>query len=280
MYPELKIVSGGGRRRGRWNQPKGRDFRGYVLGMVEADELWSLGGATSHRPVWMAYVASRGMARPLTANLRGGRLAEWGQGSSADDCLEFPKSAGHRWLSTENNGAIVTRAYLPEAFHLDPVLVASDRVTFISMPSRAWVTREAEKTRGSFGDDAEEVVKAALWCAYLDRRTALPIPNDLRFQLGLYRSALEHLAVKRQARSWSHRGFEFFGMDRCGLEEPVAMHAKHEDVEELMTAEVQKHFEEEVRHGQTRKRSRRGVLPGAGTPVVQLQLDFGAAVCA
>lgn len=279
MYQELKIVASEGKRRRR-QPPKTREFIAYLVGLVEADSMWEKGGQ-GHRPVWIAYASTPGMARPFTTNLRGGNRVEWGNGPAAHECLEIPKSSSHRWMTQETgDGAVITTAYLPELFHLEPI-VPPERVTFISMPPRWWVDREASKLEPTFGPDAREAVQAGLFAAYLDRRTALPIPSELGFQLRLYRAALgSSLRVRDAENRYNRQGVVHQGTDLCGVEAPVAIDASHHDVAALLTAEVRKFFEEVVRDGKTRKPEGRRVLPDARKAPVQLSLDFSVACVA
>ncbi|MFN7970840.1 MAG: hypothetical protein U0166_00560 [Acidobacteriota bacterium] len=178
-------------------------------------------------------------------------------------------------------GAVVTTAFLPDLFQIEPV-IPPERVRFISMPPRWWVDREAAKLDVAFGPDAREVAQAALAAAYLDRRTSLPIVNDLRFQLRLLRSLrASALTLKPAENRWSHQGIAFQGMEACGLEEPVAVDASHDEIAALLKAEVRKFFEEVVKEdGKDRERQGRGVLPGARKAPEQLRLDFDFAVVA
>ncbi|MFN7971258.1 MAG: hypothetical protein U0166_02760 [Acidobacteriota bacterium] len=148
------------------------------------------------------------------------------------------------------------------------------------MPPSEWVDREAEKVRAAFGDDARDAVKGALLAAYIDRRTALPILKDLRFQHQALPFAARLAARSEEIENrWDREGICFEGMERCGLEEPVAINASHDDIAALLKAgvpEVLRGGREE--DGKDRKRRGGRVLPGAKKAPVQLQLDFGLAV--
>lgn len=278
MYQELKIAAEPGPRH---RYAKSREFTAYLIGHVMADPLWDKAfQGRGRRPVFIAYATTRGTARPFTANLRSGERVQWGHGPAAENCLDLPKGSPHRWVSQEvGPDAVVTTAYLRDIFQIDPTCPPA-RVAFISMPPSEWVDREAEKVRAAFGDDARDAVKGALLAAYIDRRTALPILKDLRFQHRLYRSLLgSPLALRKIENRWDREGICFEGMERCGLEEPVAINASHDDIAALLKAEVRKFYEEVVKKdGKDRKREGGRVLPGAKKAPVQLQLDFGLAV--
>lgn len=275
MSSELTIATDTSRRRG--GQPKSRQFRAYLLGVVEADALWDRGSGDTHRPIWMAYAASRGMSKPFTANARCGRRIQPDNHSRISDCYDFAKSSPHRWSTQDaGDGVLITTAYLPELFHLDPV-IPPETVTFVSMPPRWWVEREAEKLREVLGADAEDAARAGLLAAYLDRRVGLPIPPDLRFQLQLYRAlAASDLRIKRRTSEYHRDGIHAFGLKECGLEEPIAVDATHDAIAAFITTQVRLYFEKEIRDGQDRKHRRGRVLSGARPAPLQLRFDFAA----
>lgn len=201
----------------RRGSTKTRRFRGSLLGYLTADRLWDLGAGSDGalRPVWLACFATVGEYRALTANLRAGRTAEVDGGPS----LQVPRSSSHRWVSQPVPGGVVTAAYLPELFHLEPpVPFTEEGVGFVMAPARSWVEREAEALRPELGEDAEDGARAALFVAYLDRRTPLPLLRDLEFHLELYRAALDEPWLERVAAGSSQRSF---GLFRSGLDEPA-----------------------------------------------------------
>jgi hypothetical protein len=183
-FPDL-VLTREGRGRSRRRRPrKGREFRVTLLGYLEAP--WELSRAERvTRPVWIAYAGPDQACRAFTANFRAGRKAE-----CFGTDLQVPKSAPHRWVHHRHGDATVTVAYLPELFHLDPA-VPPDRIEFLFMPPAWWLERQAELLRPELGGDAFDAARAALFVAFLDRRTSLPVVHDLRFHLQLYRAALE-----------------------------------------------------------------------------------------
>jgi len=187
-FPAFKIEREGKKDPAR----KTRVFETRLLGYLAADSLWEAPRAGDLlRPVWLAYLGTERETHPFTANLRGGARAR-----AAGDTFQIPKRAPYRWSTQKVPGGLVTVAYLPELFHLEPALPFADDVRFILAPPRWWVDEQAAQLAPEFGEDAPDVARAALFCAFLDRRTALPLVHDLRFHLQLYRAAL--------ATDWIH----------------------------------------------------------------------------
>src|SRR6185369_6572754 len=170
-------------------------------------------------PVWIAYAGTDRESNPFTANFRAGRKA-----GTTNDALEIPKRGPHRWSFQKVPGGVVTVAYIPSLFHLEPVTQEDDVVRFVFAPPRWWITEQAQSLVFEFGDEAQDAARAALFCAYLDRRTPLPLVHDLRFHLQVYRAAcaaglLYELSGSRGGRAvLAGRGAE-----ACGLDAPVAL---------------------------------------------------------
>ncbi len=182
IVPILRIARQDGRV-----EAKSRAFSARLLGYLTADALWDGGCSSSpRRPVWLSYFGTEQETRAVTANLRSGRTAEAGNLS-----FELPRKSGYRWLSQPLAGGVVMTAYLPALFDLEPVTPFVEEVRFVLAPPRWWLDGQAAALAADFGEDARDVARAALFAAYLDRRTRLPILADLRFQLRLYRAALE-----------------------------------------------------------------------------------------
>jgi hypothetical protein len=138
------------------------------------------------------------------------------------------------------------------------------------MPPTWWVEREAA-TLAELGPDAREAALAAHFVAYLDCRSPLPIANDLRFHLALYRAAL--------AAGWCHqpqvspyRVSKLYaeGHEALGLEPPLLVSTTHADFSAFLAEQTAQHLprlQEEPTHGQTRVPGPRGLLPhAAGDP--------------
>ena len=85
----------------------------------------------------------------------------------------------------------MTLVYLPHVFSMQPGTSEETSISFVAMPPTAWVDEQAAAIGDSLGSDAREAAMAAYFVAYLDARTALPIANDLRFHLELFRAAKE-----------------------------------------------------------------------------------------
>jgi hypothetical protein len=205
---------------------KTRVFSARLLGFLTADRLWEAPSSGSAlRPAWIATFATEGEAQPFTTNLRAGRKATDNRGRT----FQIAKKAVYRWQTRKVPGGAVTVAYLPELFHLEPARPDESPVRFVLAPPVTWLTEQAVRLEPEFGDEAEDAARAALFAAYLDRRTALPVIRDLRFHLQLYRAAL-----KEQKLSDDRQVLRGTGLQSCGLATPQAFLALQDGVEDFL----------------------------------------------
>ncbi len=273
-FPNLTITH---ERKSKGRVVKSRRFCATLLTYLTADPLWPLGQAgQALRPVWITYAATHEMGRAFTANFRGGRKAEISHGTG--EALELPRSAPHRWLSQRTeSGATVTTAYLGELFELDPGEL-KERIAFVFMPPAAWLDRQAQVLEPEYSDRAGDVARAALFAAFLDRRSPLPLVHDLRFHLQLYSAALE--APWTQApRTLRHGEGDLWALvpGACGLEEPRLVSVSHSDFEAFLKTQTAHYFQKEIAHGTHRFRPDRRLLPYPQRPPRQLRLDLEVA---
>ena len=267
--PSLRIA-----RKGRSEEAKSRSFSAWLLGYMTADALWEGGsGGSPRRPVWLSYFGTEQEVRAVTANLRSGRTAQ-----SGNLALELPKKAGYRWMPQAVAGGVVMTAYLPALFDLEPVSPFVDEVRFVLAPPRWWLDEQAAALSADFGADARVAARAALFAAYLARRTDRPLVPELRFQVRLYRAAIETGWVEPIAtRSYSPRGFAFEDRAAGGLEEPLAVFPSPSELASFLTDQTTQYFEEERRHGTTDRTRGGRLLPDADRAVVQSSFDFAMA---
>lgn len=267
--PILRIARQDGRV-----EAKSRSFSARLLGYLTADSMWEGGCSSSpRRPVWLSYFGTDQEVRAVTANLRGGRTAEAGS-----LVFEVPRRAGYRWVSQPVAGGVVMTAYLPALFDLEPVTPFVEDVRFVLAPPRWWLDEQAAALASDFGPDARDAARAALFTAYLDRRTDLPLLADLRFQLRLYRAALGEEWVRRpSASSYDPQGFTFQDATSGGIEEPLAVAPALPALTDFLTRETTRFFEEERRHGTTDRTRGGRLLPGAEAAAVQDCFDFAVA---
>jgi hypothetical protein len=170
---------------------KSRTFSVELLAWVVANSMWELGSSSkerTHRPVFMAFAGTASAARAFRANLQCGRIAaEIDRNSGLR--FEIPRSGGFRYESTSQGEGSLTLVYLPHVFSMRPGTTEEESISFVAMPPTAWVEEQAAKVGPMMGADSREAALAAYFVAYLDARTPLPIANDLRFHLGLFRAA-------------------------------------------------------------------------------------------
>jgi hypothetical protein len=153
---------------------------------------------------------------------------------------------------------------------------AAEEVRFVFAPPAWWVADQAEALEPEFGEDALEAARAALFCAYLDRRTPLPLVHDLRFHRQLYRAALA-ADWTHEASEWSEAVLRGRGAEACGLTAPVAVSVGSDELSEFLIEQTSLYHQEEVRRGKTRIAAGRRLLPYPGTAAAQLRLDFAVA---
>jgi hypothetical protein len=267
--PFSKITITRGTRKNRSAQSKGREFTVTLLGYVCADSLWELGaGGEAMRPVWIAYVGPDQAVRAFTANFRAGRKAR----SGALD-FEIPKSSPHRFIHHRHGETTLTVAYLPEPFHLEPA-VSPAEIGFVFMPPTWWLDEQAEALRSQYGERSREIARAALFAAYLDRRSPLPLIQDLDFHHQLFSEAQRQLWIHSAERQGA---IQQDGVAGCGLEPPLLCLTSHETFETFLVDQTNAYFAKEIRHGKNRIRPDRRLLPYPSGAATQLRLDFQVA---
>jgi len=254
---------------------KTRTFALHLVGFLAADALWEPGGDRSAiRPVWLAYAGSDRESHPFTANLRAGRQAETG-----DETLEIPRRSPHRWTFQKVPGGLVTVAYIPDLFHLEPPpLSAAGPVRFVFAPPRFWVEQQAQELSSDFGPDAADAARAALFAAYLDRRTPLPLVHDLRFHLQIYHAALSAAWTREVTLGRGRAGLlSGRGTEAAGLDAPLAVNVGQDELADFLVAQTALYHQEEIRRGKTRSARSRRLLPYPPAAPTQLRLDLALA---
>ena len=261
--PVLEIEAKGPKRRYR---AKTHGFSAKVLGCYHRSGFSSLEPVKgAEMPLFLALLGSEAEVNAVMANLRCGRA-----GRINGLTVQIPKRAPLRWTNDAATGARIVTAVLPEAFQLDPPDPFPTDLRFISIPPRRWLKAQAQGLAARFGEDALDAARARLFAAYLDRRTALPILDDARFHLRLFRAALEQPWV-----GWDHGGI---GLELCGFDTPLVVKVDREPFAAFLQHQTSQYFDEEVRHGQARIESDCRILPLPGAPAAQLCLDFAVAV--
>ena len=280
-YPRLKIEQeeeGQQKRAKRYR--KTRVFGVASLGWLSAPRLWEQPEAPPgcRIPIWLSTFGTEAEARAFNANLKSHKTA-----SDRHQRLRLPAKVRYLWTSQKVPGGVITTTYLPELFHLDPCrfsLSASDEapIRFVFAPARWWLERQAAALWQDFAEDALEAARAALFAAYLDRRTSLPLLQDLGFHLALYRSALAQPWVKPAAAPYLEAELLRSSEEPpLGLDAPLAVSVAPADLEAFLTAETQLYYREEIRHGKTQLPSTGRLLPYTPVPAAQLCLDLAVA---
>lgn len=254
---------------------KTRTFAVRLLGHLSASSLWDSGAGSGpyERPAWLAYFGTESASQAFTANLRASRPA-----SAPGITLLLPRRSPHRWTTQKVQSGVVTVVYLPELFHLEPELPPGGPVQFILAPPRSWVEAQARELASEFGDDAQDAARAALFCAFLDRRTPLPLVHDLHFHLQLYRAA--------QEASWLHslneagRGGRVLvgqGVEAVGLDAPMACKAQSAELAAFVIEQTTLFHQEAIARGKTQLPTSSRLLPYPVAAATQLRFDFAVA---
>jgi hypothetical protein len=232
---------------------KGRSFEAHLLHVVVANNCWNVGNKQfSVRPVMAAWGGSSAEVAAFTANARTGRKvwvrpASRSHTTNSDTVLEFLRSAPYRWVTQRlPHDMAATFVYLPALFDLDPG-VPPDRVVFCMAAATWWVEQQVDQLQHVPADVRREVAVAALFAAYLDRRTAVPLISDWRFHLRCWHKAADqewfhkpsgYLKNPGDLGTWPERG------PLPGVESVVLVDATHEDVEKWLEGLVREHFAE------------------------------------
>jgi hypothetical protein len=262
---------------------KSRTFSVELLAWVLANPLWELGTTSKenvYRPVFLAFAGSSSAARSFQANLQCGRIAVEATGSFGRR-FEIPRSAGFRYEMTSRGEGTLTLVYLPSVFSMQPPTSEVGTLSFVCMPPTAWVDEQAATIVQSMGSDAREAAIAAHFVAYLDARTALPIANDLRFHLALFRAAREQSWCRVSEGSDSEPGDLYAsGLGGIGFESPVLCNVDPNAFAEFLAHQMARNLPrelrpEEIQHGTPRIHRPRRVLPYAQAPSAQLSLFGG-----
>jgi hypothetical protein len=263
---------------------KTRLFRADVLAAIAAPALYDLGATNKEntlRPLLLAYAATDQESRAFTANLRAGRPAVEEGSHSFKLKFEIPRSAAFRFDTHSQDGGTLTLAYLPSAFALQPGTDTAEpgAIKFLCMPPTWWVDREAATLSDHHlhALEAREAAIAAYFVAYLDQRSPLPIANDPRFHLELFRAA--------RATGWCHgpgndprQADQLYaqGCASLGFEPPLLVSTNHASFSAFLAKQTAKHLpkEETVTHGTPRVPGPRRLLPDSAGAPAQLGL-FG-----
>jgi hypothetical protein len=113
---------------GRGRNAKTRVFSVRLLGYLAGDGLWDANRSGNVvRPIWLAYLGTDQETQPFTANFRASRKAL----TSGNKAFEIQKKAPYRWRTQKVPGAVVTVAYLPELFDLEPASPFNDEIYFV-----------------------------------------------------------------------------------------------------------------------------------------------------
>ena len=220
-YPKLTI--------GKPDDPKGRTFTVHYVASIEASEICPPAGSGTVRPVLLAYAGSSSAVRAFTMNLRCGLAA-----ATSSRRYELLRSYGYRYqVTSPSPGRVLTIAYLPDLFHLQPGVQDHDALRFVSAPPRWWLDEQEALLRPSYGSLARDHARAIAFVARLDARSPLPIANDPAFHHALYLRALEESWISTVD---DRDVFTGDGLEPLGLEGPVLCDVSQKTFGEFLAA--------------------------------------------
>jgi hypothetical protein len=246
---------------------KGRAFSAEVLAYASASALWDAGSASTLRPAFLLCGTSEEEAEPVRENLRAGERAHMkgDPGPDAGTYVEFMRSAGYAFASERTEEGTIITAHLPELCDFQPGLVDPAGVRFVLFPARDDLAEmhvgelEFAALRRALArlgvavphDDLSDLAAtAAMWAAYLDERSELPIPPDTSFRIELCLAALKDglasLAVPPGKTGtfgpFEHEkfGFTAYIAPHVALAPGIACMATHAELAALLAREIKR----------------------------------------
>ena len=261
---------------------KSRSFSVQLASFLIADRLWDPPTLNAARkPVWMTLIGSQAETTAFVTNFRGGAKARGGRYT----VYQLPKRSEHRWsqetLQLGEFPAVVTTAYLPDLFELEPrsPVALDGQVQFVFAPPKHWVLDQARQLVSDYQDDALEAAEGALFAAFLDRRTPIPLVGDLRFRLRLYRAAREQdWLVEPEPSERVHCTWAFGKrFATIGIRSPLVCSVGQQRLTEFLAEQTALYRQEDLPHGTHREPQDSGLLPFPHAPAPQLCFDFAVA---
>lgn len=233
---------------------KGRSFQAEGLAWVKSSRL-NPHNSEDIRPIWLMYGATEESSRAFTANLRLGRCAEFDDGKKG---IVLLKSSKYVFRHQRCSAGVITTAFIPQFFQLDPGMVDPLLISFCILPTAAWL----EKRRSYFTPDlyayAEFVLSlyrsensevrdkvvhlSPLLAAYLDRRTRCPLVADPKFHIQLL-AACASANLLSFSRDNYLSEYEEAGTESVGLLPGLAFHSTHLVFEKLLAEQTQLYYE-------------------------------------
>lgn len=252
---------------------KTRRFTADAVAYIVADDVWGVGLNSKERvvrPGLFAFVSSAQQARAFAANLRLGRPAAIDREVGYGEPLRFEllRSAGYRFETHQVDDGVLTVAYIPELFAIQPAAVSS-RLEFLCCPPRWWLDREVAALRPAWGTNAEQAARAAYFVAYLDRRSPLPIVNDLEFHVALLNAAIVDGWAWRPDTERKH--FAMRGTEAIGLAGGLCCVVTEEAFAQTLSDLTLKYLETRP-HGSNRIGGPRRLLPDTDAAAAQHRL--------
>jgi hypothetical protein len=255
-------------------EAKTRTFSVQLLGFLTADPLWEPGGnGSAHRPVWIAYAGTDREAHPSPPTsapaARPPPTATSWRSPNALPIAGPPRRSPADSSPSPTSPLSSTSIRWPKA--PIPSALSSHRPAGGSASRQKLSLATSETTPGRRPGPP-------LFCAYLDRRTPLPLIHDLHFHLQVYRAAGSAGWLHELSRS--RAGGEVLvgrGAEASGLDAPVACSVGQSALADFLIQQTQLFHHEEIRRGKTRIAASGRLLPYPLEAPVQLRLDLAVA---
>lgn len=238
------------------SESKGRSFEFELLGYAVCDRLQPMSN-NNQRPFFAVLAMSDAVVGPVRANILTGRpfgaqdryirkrKGEW---------FEFLKSQRWAWEPQKVAEGTLVTIYRPDLMTPDPGFVDPDMITFGVLVDHAWVaaseshnplTPEQRAHLAELRDwlcglpaiEPDEFLKhVPLICAYLDRRTRVPLVQDRVFQVMLCGQLVKYKLLKLLTGSRN-------ALDDIGIAAGYSMMCKQSDFETLAASVLKSYYD-------------------------------------
>lgn len=221
--------------------PKRKKTRTFRAALLQSLAL----GNNEHRPIYLSCAGSAQELRAFVANIRLGRRVHRNTNRySQRGWYETPKTASYRWEFQPCPGDMaIATGYVPELFELEPTTLP-ERVEFVLAAPRCWIDAQAPLLAHLPEETRREAAAAGLFASHIDRRTRLPLINDIEFHWQLWKAAQEAgWCTSPAAYARSDRLHEVSSTENTGLEWVRWVSASQHEVEECVASQTQRYLE-------------------------------------
>jgi len=251
---------------------KSRSFRAMLLAFLSW-ESFRIGKSRTATPLFAAFAATDGELRPFLANLQCGAAARLDGAASHSAPAPYFFSLGdrpvHRRFVQRIGSDLVATHFVPNLFSLDPP--PGTPCQFVLCPPRAWLEKESARLAEMGVERPDELALARYFVAFVDRRTAFPIPPTPEIHRALYRTFREQ---ELASGSEENSSITAFGFRELGYAEPQVVNADNETLETLLRDLISTHLPKDTYDGATRLSTGGWLLPDPSHALAGAGLRF------